>query len=72
MSLADIGEMHFDLGNDIFEKMLGPSMADSCGEWKENESLTEAQYAKFDLIGRKLQLSRGRRSTSSRAATTRT
>jgi cyclopropane-fatty-acyl-phospholipid synthase len=52
---------HYDLGNELFEHMLGPTMAYSCGYWREATGLDDAQRAKFDLICRKLQLRRGER-----------
>ena len=38
------------LGNDLFEAMLDPSMAYSCGYWAQANTLEEAQVAKLDLI----------------------
>lgn len=55
----NIGKAHYDTGNDLFEKMLGKSMAYSCGYWKEAKTLDEAQFAKYDLICRKLHLRPG-------------
>jgi len=52
---------HYDLGNELFEHMLGPTMAYSCGYWREAQSLDDAQRAKFDLICKKLQLRSGER-----------
>jgi cyclopropane-fatty-acyl-phospholipid synthase len=56
-----IGEKHYDTGNDLFELMLGKTMAYSCGYWKDAENLDQAQEAKFDLICRKLNLEKGQR-----------
>jgi cyclopropane-fatty-acyl-phospholipid synthase len=56
-----IGERHYDLGNDLFERMLGPRMAYSCGYWKDAEDLDAAQDAKHDLVCRKLGLKSGMR-----------
>ena len=56
-----VGERHYNLGNDLYEKMLGPSMAYSCGYWKDVETLDEAQEQKFDLICRKIGLEKGQR-----------
>ena len=40
--------------------MLDPTMAYSCGYWKEGvETLDEAQLAKYDLVCRKLGMSAG-------------
>ena len=50
---------HYDIGNDLYEAMLGRSMAYSCGYWRSAATLDEAQDAKHDLICRKLQLRPG-------------
>jgi len=58
----EIGEKHYDTGNDLFVPMLGKSMAYSCGYWSGNppaSGLDRAQEAKFDLICRKLGLRTG-------------
>ncbi len=53
---------HYDVGNRFYELFLGPSMVYSCGYWPEGvESLEAAQYAKLDLICRKLDLKPGMR-----------
>mmetsp|Transcript_37565 Transcript_37565/g.87936 ORF Transcript_37565/g.87936 Transcript_37565/m.87936 type:complete len:496 (+) Transcript_37565:76-1563(+) len=51
-----VAEVHYDAGNDLYEKMLGPSMSYTCAYWKDANNLDEAQTAKFNLIFRKLQL----------------
>lgn len=56
-----VGEEHYDLGNDFYEAMLDPRMTYTCGYWKEANTLAEAQEAKLDLICRKLQLEPGMR-----------
>jgi len=56
-----VGEQHYDTGNDLFIAMLGPSMAYSCGYWNKAKNLEEAQGAKYDLICRKLNLKPGQR-----------
>lgn len=55
----EVGEEHYDLGNDLFEAMLGPTLAYTCGYWKTAKTLDEAQVAKFDLICRKIGLRPG-------------
>ncbi len=57
----DIGEEHYDRGNDLFRRMLDDRMIYSCGYWREAGSLDEAQEAKLDLICRKLKLEPGMR-----------
>ncbi|MEJ2321038.1 MAG: cyclopropane fatty acyl phospholipid synthase [Gammaproteobacteria bacterium] len=54
-----VGEQHYDTGNDLFEAMLDPTMSYSCGYWEHASTLEEAQLAKLDMICRKLQLSEG-------------
>ncbi|GEN22378.1 cyclopropane fatty acyl phospholipid synthase [Halomonas cupida] len=54
-----VGEAHYDMGNDLFERMLDPTMCYSCGYWKEASNLHEAQRAKLELACRKLQLRPG-------------
>jgi cyclopropane-fatty-acyl-phospholipid synthase len=56
-----VGERHYDLGNDLFERMLGRGMVYSCGYWKDAENLDAAQDAKLDLVCRKLGLKPGMR-----------
>ena len=54
-----VGEQHYDLGNDLFQKMLDETMCYSCAYWKDADSLHDAQLAKLDLIARKLELKPG-------------
>jgi len=54
-----IADRHYDIGNDLFQLMLGKSMAYTCGYWLRATDLDAAQEAKFDLICRKLRLHAG-------------
>lgn len=56
-----VGERHYDLGNDLFEHMLGQWMAYSCAYWQNAATLDDAQEAKLDLVCRKLELEPGMR-----------
>jgi cyclopropane-fatty-acyl-phospholipid synthase len=56
-----VGEVHYDLGNDFYSKMLDSRMTYTCGYWENATTLEEAQAAKLDLICRKLQLKPGMR-----------
>jgi cyclopropane-fatty-acyl-phospholipid synthase len=56
-----VGEKHYDLGNDLFQKMLDKRMAYSCGYWKNAGNLDAAQEAKLDLTCRKIGLQPGDR-----------
>lgn len=53
----DVGREHYDLGNDLYEAMLGETMQYTCGYWRSASTLHEAQMQKLDLIARKLHLS---------------
>ena len=55
----EVGERHYDLGNDLFIAMLGKSMTYSCGYWKDAKDLDSAEEAKLDLICRKINLQPG-------------
>jgi cyclopropane-fatty-acyl-phospholipid synthase len=53
---------HYDVSNQFYEWVLGPSMAYTCAVYDTEEtSLEDAQYAKFDLVARKLALEPGMR-----------
>lgn len=54
-----VGEVHYDLGNDLYEAMLGTRMVYTCGYWKHAETLDEAQEAKLDLVCRKIGIKKG-------------
>lgn len=56
-----VGEAHYDLGNDFYASMLDPRMTYTCGYWKDATTLEEAQAAKLDLVCRKLGLKPGMR-----------
>ncbi len=57
----EVGERHYDIGNDLYTRMLDQRMIYSCGYWQNASFLDEAQEAKIDLICRKLQLEPGMR-----------
>ena len=57
----EVGEKHYDLGNEFYAAMLDKRMTYTCGYWKEAASLDDAQEAKLDLICRKLGLQPGMR-----------
>jgi cyclopropane-fatty-acyl-phospholipid synthase len=57
----EIGKVHYDLGNDLFQAMLGKRLVYSCGYWATADNLDDAQAAKLDLVCRKLQLKPGQR-----------
>ncbi len=56
---------HYDVGNDFYRIMLGENMTYSCAYWPQPPSgefgLDQAQFAKCDLVARKLGLRAGMR-----------
>jgi cyclopropane-fatty-acyl-phospholipid synthase len=57
----EVGERHYDIGNDLYTAMLDTRMTYTCGYWKDTDSLDVAQEQKLDLICRKLNLQKGQR-----------
>ncbi|MEK7619661.1 MAG: cyclopropane fatty acyl phospholipid synthase [Patescibacteria group bacterium] len=57
----EIGERHYDVGNDLYKQMLDPRMTYTCGYWKNASDLASAQEAKLDLVCRKIGLKPGMR-----------
>ena len=57
----EVGERHYDIGNDLFSIMLDKGSNYSCGYWAKAQTLDEAQEAKLDLICRKIGLRSGLR-----------
>lgn len=56
-----VGQAHYDLGNDFFAAMLDSRMTYTCGYWARATNLEDAQVAKLDLVCRKLGLCPGMR-----------
>jgi len=54
-----VGEKHYDIGNDLYQKMLDRHMQYTCGYWKNADSLDTAQEAKLEMICRKIELKPG-------------
>ena len=56
---------HYDVGNEFYRLVLGGSMTYSCAYWPQEPSaefgLDDAQFAKCDLVARKLDLRPGMR-----------
>jgi len=55
----DVANVHYNLGNELYQAMLGKSMAYTCAYWPQADSLDAAQFAKYDLVCRKLGLKSG-------------
>ncbi|PIR03836.1 MAG: cyclopropane-fatty-acyl-phospholipid synthase [Candidatus Magasanikbacteria bacterium CG11_big_fil_rev_8_21_14_0_20_39_34] len=51
-----VGQVHYDVGNDLYKKMLDDRMVYTCGYWDKTQNLNEAQEAKLDLVCKKIGL----------------
>jgi cyclopropane-fatty-acyl-phospholipid synthase len=56
-----IGEHHYDIGNDLYAIMLDERMTYTCGYWQNAEDLNQAQTAKLELVCRKIGLKPGQK-----------
>ncbi len=53
---------HYDVGNDFYRMLLGPTLTYSCGYWATADTtLDQAQEAKYELVSAKLGLQPGMR-----------
>ncbi len=57
----EVGEKHYDIGNDLFRAMLDTRLTYTCGYWNDAKNLDEAQTAKLDLVCRKIGLKKGQK-----------
>ena len=57
----EVGQVHYDLGNDLYTMMLDKRMIYTAAYWREADTFDEAQEAKLDLICRKLDMKPGDR-----------
>jgi len=59
----EVGERHYDIGNDLYERMLDSRMVYTCGYWSSPttpaKDLDDAQEQKLDLVCRKIGLKPG-------------
>ncbi|MCK4486941.1 MAG: cyclopropane fatty acyl phospholipid synthase [Desulfobacterales bacterium] len=56
-----IGQHHYDIGNNLYRLILDKRLIYSCGYWETASTLDEAQEAKLNLVCRKLDLQPGMR-----------
>jgi cyclopropane-fatty-acyl-phospholipid synthase len=56
-----VAEEHYDAGNELYRRMLDPTLTYTCGIWAPGYTLEDAQNAKYDLLCRKLGLQPGDR-----------
>ncbi len=57
----NVGEKHYDIGNDLYEAMLDKRMVYTCAYFKNTDDLDVAQEAKLDMVCRKLNLQPGQK-----------
>lgn len=57
----EVGEQHYDLGNDLYRAMLDKRLNYTCGYWREADNLDDAQEAKLELVCRKIGIQPGMR-----------
>jgi cyclopropane-fatty-acyl-phospholipid synthase len=57
----EVGEKHYDIGNDLYSRMLDDRMVYTCGYWKDAADIHQAQENKLDLVCRKIGLEKGMR-----------
>jgi cyclopropane-fatty-acyl-phospholipid synthase len=57
----EVGQRHYDLGNDLYRAMLDKRLNYTCAYWKDALTLDEAQEAKLELVCRKIGLKSGMR-----------
>lgn len=57
----EVGVRHYDIGNDLYARMLDRRMIYSCAYWRDASDLDAAQEAKLRLVANKLRLEPGMR-----------
>ena len=60
----EIGQKHYNIGNDLYRAMLDKRLTYTCGYWSGNppaSGLDDAQEAKLDLVCKKIGLKRGQK-----------
>lgn len=57
----EVGSTHYDVGNDLYSRMLDKHMIYTCGYWQDADNLDAAQEHKLELVCRKLKLQPGMR-----------
>ena len=56
-----VGEVHYDVGNELYRTMLDQRMVYTCAYWRDADNLDDAQQHKLELVCRKLELRQGMR-----------
>ncbi len=56
-----VAEVHYNLSHELYQAILGETMAYTCGYWRNAKTLDAAQNAKYELVCQKLGLEPGDR-----------
>jgi cyclopropane-fatty-acyl-phospholipid synthase len=56
---SQVGEQHYDLGNNLYRAMLDSRLNYTCAYWKNAKTLDEAQEIKLELVCQKINLKPG-------------
>lgn len=56
-----VGEQHYDIGNDLYQRMLDKNMVYTCGYWRHAKDLDQAQQDKLKLVCDKINLQPGQK-----------
>jgi cyclopropane-fatty-acyl-phospholipid synthase len=56
-----VGQRHYDLGNDLYQAMLDKRLNYTCGYWRNADNLDDAQEAKLELVCKKINVHPGMR-----------
>ena len=57
----EVGEKHYDIGNDLYRAMLDKRLCYTCAYWKDARTLDDAQEAKLELVCKKINIKPGMR-----------
>ncbi|RUO75260.1 cyclopropane fatty acyl phospholipid synthase [Idiomarina seosinensis] len=57
----EVGQHHYDIGNELYQRMLDERMVYTCGYWRDANDLNQAQRDKLELSCQKLGLKPGMR-----------
>ena len=57
----EVGQKHYDLGNELYRAMLDKRLNYTCAYWKNAKNLDEAQEAKLELVCKKIGIHPGMR-----------
>jgi cyclopropane-fatty-acyl-phospholipid synthase len=56
---TQVGEQHYDLGNELYRAMLDKRLNYTCAYWENAVTLDQAQEAKLDMVCKKIDLKPG-------------